>query len=118
MRGRRCSTSKSTASRRRAKAAAARWSRASSSARTSWFHDNGTNRFGGGIALDGAEALLELRRARVTDNQNAQGDGGGIAVIEGEARLIDTTVAENRATGHGGGIHNLGTLELINATIV
>jgi CSLREA domain-containing protein len=83
-----------------------------------WFHHNATNRFGGGIALDGAGALLELRRARVTDNQNAQGDGGGIAVVAGEARLIDTTVAGNRATGNGGGIHNLGTLELINATIV
>ena len=50
-----------------------------------WFHDNATNLYGGAIALDGAEARLELRRARITGNQNAQGDGGGIAVVEGES---------------------------------
>ena len=82
-----------------------------------WFHDNATNLYGGGIALDGAEARLELRRARITGNQNAQGDGGGIAVVEGEARLIDSTIAENRATRNGGGIHNRATLELINVTV-
>ena len=83
-----------------------------------WFHDNATDAVGGGIAVDGPEARLELRRARIIANQNALGDGGGIAVVEGEARLIDTTIAENRAARNGGGIHNRATLELINATIV
>jgi CSLREA domain-containing protein len=82
-----------------------------------WFHDNATNVAGGAIALDGSEALLDLRRARVTANQNVQGDGGGIAVVEGDARVVDSTVADNRAARHGGGIFNRGTLELVNATI-
>jgi CSLREA domain-containing protein len=82
-----------------------------------WFDGNETSEYGGAIALDGADARLELSRVRITGNRSTRGYGGGIAVVEGTARLADATVAANLASGDGGGLYSEGTLELRNATI-
>jgi CSLREA domain-containing protein len=82
-----------------------------------WLHHNTASDSGGGIAVAGSGASVKLARASVTDNEATQADGGGVAVLAGGARLDDSTVAGNRAAGHGGGVFTAGRLELHGATV-
>jgi hypothetical protein len=86
---------------------------------------NGT--FGGGI-LNGNGGVLSLIHSTLTGNTGE--DGGGLAnrcgpvggpftsLPCGTATIIESTIANNRATNfNGGGISNGGTLTLLNSTV-
>ncbi|MES0361991.1 MAG: hypothetical protein ABUK20_13805, partial [Anaerolineales bacterium] len=79
---------------------------------------------GGGIHNEGT---LTLTNSSVNDNQARGGaihylecsTGGGIKVLTGEVKLVNSTVSNNSAIKKGGGIHVAckGSLVLINTTI-
>ena len=79
---------------------------------------------GGGILNEGT---LTLINSSVDDNQARGGGlhylecstGGGIKVLTGEVKLVNSTVSNNSAIKKGGGIHVAcqGALVLINSTI-
>jgi hypothetical protein len=79
---------------------------------------------GAGVLADGSAALLRLERVAVIDNEASstveQPLGGGVAVVDGELELVDSTIAGNRAPGGGGGGVMVGlpaTFEIVNSTI-
>ena len=64
---------------------------------------------GGGIehSTEGSPGVLVIRRSTISGNQALGGDGGGIYVdtlANTIASITDSTVADNRATGFGGGL--------------
>ena len=72
---------------------------------------------GGGLGVHNAEAIVERTAIR---NNFASYNGGGVVVgigAGGELRLINSTVAENRTDGNGGGVMSRGELYVLNSTI-
>jgi hypothetical protein len=74
---------------------------------------------GGGIMVTGA---LSMARSTVSGNVATTGQGGGIAITNGDAAAVtNSTVSGNRAetirTGLGGGIISAGTLTLDSVTV-
>lgn len=65
---------------------------------------------GGGILLNGAQALLQMEGGTVggtaPEDSNIARNGGGISVIWGNLKLYGGTVTGNTAQTHGGGILN------------
>lgn len=83
----------------------------------------GDEALGAGVLLTGGD-LVRLTRVAVLGNDVASTTrvpfGGGIAAVSGRVELIDTTVADNHATGGGGGGVFAGvpaTFEIVNSTI-
>ena len=83
-------------------------------------NDSGGN--GGGI-YNNYGGLIRLMNSTVSSNFNCaipqigcQADGGGVFNM-GRVELMNCTVSDNRATTSGGGIHNMGTLIVTNSTI-
>ncbi len=75
---------------------------------------------GGGIYIGGAGSTLLILNSRVAGN--SADSGGGIAVgLDAVATITNCTVSGNTAAGpidgNGGGIHNSGTLDIMNSTI-
>lgn len=66
-------------------------------------HGNSADVVGGGIAVVGTSAVLEMRNSTISGNIAADG-GGGLYVEAGSARLMNVTIAHNTAeAGVGGG---------------
>jgi trimeric autotransporter adhesin len=66
---------------------------------------------GGGIQAIG-DADVVIRRSRIVGNQST-GDGGGLYLGAGSARVLDTTIANNQAPFGGGGIHTDASLPVV-----
>jgi hypothetical protein len=77
--------------------------------------------WGGGVLVTGGD-LIRLVRVAVLDNE-ARGDvaplGGGIAVGSSRLELVESTVADNRASTGGGGVvvRLSATFDVVNSTI-
>lgn len=81
---------------------------------------------GGGVAV-AANTQLEINNSFIINNKsNANNNnttrfgqiGGGLWIeANGNANLINTVVANNLASNAGAGIHNAGTLSLMNVTL-
>ncbi len=82
--------------------------------------ENSASNNGGGIyfgAGDFPRTALSVERSAIFDNF-AGFWGGGLYVDRlGRAAIRNSTVSQNRANGFGGGIYNVGTMEVINTTI-
>jgi len=90
---------------------------------------------GGAIAIDSPGGILTMEDSTIRDNEAGQGDalgpgdGGGIAILNGEARLIRCSIIDNQAGGDplipsaipdggsGGGVSNKDTLYMENCTV-
>ncbi len=80
---------------------------------------------GGGVGIHLGEADIERtaiigNSTSTSDTTGLTGDGGGIVVgigSSGELMLKNSSIAENRAENHGGGIHNQDLARIDNATI-
>ncbi|HEX3633026.1 MAG TPA: choice-of-anchor Q domain-containing protein [Casimicrobiaceae bacterium] len=58
---------------------------------------------GGGVAVQGVGAAVQLTRSTL-DRNSATTDGGGILAQGGVATVRDTTLSGNQASGRGGGV--------------
>lgn len=83
-------------------------------------HGNSADVVGGGIAVVGSGALLEMRNSTISGNIAADG-GGGLYVEAGSARLMNVTIADNMAEdgigGGGIGRGDTGTVFLKNSIV-
>jgi hypothetical protein len=62
-----------------------------------------SGRTGGGVAVQGVGASIQLTRSTL-DHNAAMTDGGGILAQGGVATARDTTISGNQASGRGGGV--------------
>jgi parallel beta-helix repeat protein len=73
--------------------------------------------FGGGIELEGKDALTVIN-STIHDNE-AKSQGGGIYVAYGgTATLTNCTVSGNESTTYGGGLYVMGVAHLTHCTVV
>jgi len=65
-----------------------------------------------GCALSGgavhSAGQLVLRGVLISNNAATSGDGGGVSNDGGNAEIVDSTIADNRASDEAGGIYNVG----------
>lgn len=76
---------------------------------------------GGGIHNHGTLILVDstVRASSIDiDYGNLWGGGGITNAGTGKATLVNVTIAGNSTSGAGGGIENLGTMDIYNSTIV
>jgi len=74
--------------------------------------------FSGGLFLSGTATIMNTTIARNSGRFAGSTFGGGITVFRGFLRIINSTVAENRADRGGAGIHNEGgTVEIVNTIV-
>ncbi len=74
---------------------------------------------GGAVFKDGAASNLVLEGCHLVGNA-ADTFGGGVTVFDGSATIRDCTLSGNVANDSGpggGGLHNVGTLTVVNSTI-
>jgi CSLREA domain-containing protein len=88
------------------------------------FHDNHTGEGGG---IENFAGRLVLRDSAVIDNRATYGNpgrdecfgmGGGLAIIQGDVFIQNTTIARNYVDLSGGGIYNeAGRVSIVNSTV-
>jgi hypothetical protein len=70
---------------------------------------NGRDKFGGGIAVEGAATL---DHSLLANNEAEFGDGGGIYVSDdGSVSLVNSTVSGNITPEAGGGVYSVGAID-------
>ncbi len=80
------------------------------------FFNNSSQTDGAAIYNTGSSALLKVFDSDFSNN-TASGQGAALRNAQGTAHLISTSVYNNTATGHGGGVSNSGTLHILNSTL-
>jgi CSLREA domain-containing protein len=80
--------------------------------------DNVSNFKGGGIEVDGLDAVLDMRNSIVRNNRAPffGGDGGGIAAT-GQVTISGSSITGNEARGAGGGLWASGSARVVQSTI-
>ena len=86
----------------------------------STFSGNNADVTGGGIATQSIDAsgVLTIESSTISNNTaSIQGIGGGLAVIGGDVRILNSTVSGNEAGDGGGILVQESSVQLLNSTI-
>ena len=103
---------------------------------------NGSDTFGGGVAIDGGarltlrnvtiescdagvgggisvgDGMLRTESCIIASNTGASLGGGIIVAEEGDASIINTTIRDHDVTNFGGGVWSAGQMQLVNCLLI